>query len=126
MKKVLLILILALSASTLSAQTRHRGIALGADRDTLKFLIASPFDNWYVNVGGGLQTFFGNEVESSARHTSSMSTASRATDATPSSTSPAYPSMPTATTNTNLSTPTPCPCWDMSPSTGPTSSTATR
>ncbi len=68
MKKVLLILILALSASTLSAQTRHRGIALGADRDTLKFLIASPFDNWYVNVGGGLQTFFGNEVESSARH----------------------------------------------------------
>ena len=68
MKKVLLILILAFTASSLSAQTTHRGIALGADRDTLKFIIASPFDNWYVNVGGGLQTFIGNEVSTSARH----------------------------------------------------------
>ncbi len=68
MKKVLVILILALTASTLSAQTRHRGIALGADRDTLKYIIASPFDNWYVNAGVGIQTFIGNEVTSSARH----------------------------------------------------------
>ena len=68
MKKVFIILIFAFTAFSLSAQTRHRGIALGADRDTLKFIIASPFDNWYVNVGGGIQTFIGNEVTSSARH----------------------------------------------------------
>ena len=41
---------------------------MGADRDTLKYIIASPFDNWYVNVGVGIQTFIGNEVTSSARH----------------------------------------------------------
>ena len=68
MKKVLIITLLTLAAFTASAQTRYRGIALGADRDTLKFLIASPFDNWYINVGGGIQTFIGNEIESSARH----------------------------------------------------------
>lgn len=68
MKKVLIILLLILAASAASAQTRYRGIVLGADRDTLKFIVASPFDNWFVNLGGGLQTFIGNEIESSARH----------------------------------------------------------
>lgn len=67
MKKVLIILILTLTASTLSAQIR-RGVAWGTDRDTVKFIIASPFDNWFVNVGGGIQTFIGNEVTASARH----------------------------------------------------------
>jgi outer membrane protein OmpA-like peptidoglycan-associated protein len=32
------------------------------------YIIASPFDNWYINVGGGIQTFMGNELEASARH----------------------------------------------------------
>ena len=68
MKKLLIILILAITSTSLSAQTRNRGLALGADRDTVKFLIASPFDNWYVRLGGGIQTFIGNEIESSARH----------------------------------------------------------
>ncbi len=67
MRKLLLILTLLLTANTISAQTRNRGLALGADRDTVKFLIASPFDNWYINIGGGMQTFIGNEHESSAR-----------------------------------------------------------
>ena len=67
MKKLLTILILAIAATSLSAQTRNRGVALGADRDSVKFIIASPFDNWYVHVGGGIQTFIGNEIESSAR-----------------------------------------------------------
>jgi hypothetical protein len=67
MKKILTILILAIAATSLSAQTRNRGVALGADRDSVKFIIASPFDNWYVHVGGGIQTFIGNEIESSAR-----------------------------------------------------------
>ena len=45
----------------------RRGFALGADRDTLLYIIASPFDNWYLTLGGGVQTFIGNEIESSAR-----------------------------------------------------------
>lgn len=69
MKRVFVILILLLTAATASAQKfPHRGFALGADRDTLLYIIASPFDNWYLYVGGGLQTFIGNEVEASARH----------------------------------------------------------
>ena len=44
-----------------------RGISLGVDRDTLLWLIASPFDNWYITVGGGVQTFIGNELVASAR-----------------------------------------------------------
>ena len=68
MKKILTILIFALASTTLTAQTRYRGIALGADIDTVKFIVASPFDNWFVHVGGGIQTFIGNELESSARH----------------------------------------------------------
>lgn len=45
----------------------RRGFSLGADRDTLLYIIASPFDNWYINLGGGIQTFMGNEIEASAR-----------------------------------------------------------
>ena len=69
MKKRILILltILAALAGSSSAQTFRRGVALGADRDTLLYIIASPFDNWYLTLGGGIQTFIGNEIESSAR-----------------------------------------------------------
>lgn len=69
MKKRILILltILAALAGSSSAQTFRRGVALGADRDTMLYIIASPFDNWYLTLGGGIQTFIGNEIESSAR-----------------------------------------------------------
>lgn len=68
MKKIIFFILLIASSASLSAQHfQRRGFALGADRDTLLYIIASPFDNWYINVGGGLQTFIGNEVESSAR-----------------------------------------------------------
>lgn len=69
MKKLILLAALLITAiSSLSAQEfRRRGFALGADRDTLLYIIASPFDNWYVIAGGGIQTFMGNELEASAR-----------------------------------------------------------
>ena len=44
-----------------------RSFALGADRDSLQYIVASPFDNWYLEVGAGVQTYVGNEVERSAR-----------------------------------------------------------
>ena len=44
-----------------------RSFALGADRDSLQYIVASPFDNWYLEVGAGLQTYIGNELVSSAR-----------------------------------------------------------
>lgn len=68
MKRILIILALILSTLTVSAQNfSRRGFALGADRDTLLYIIASPFDNWYITVGGGAQTFIGNELVASAR-----------------------------------------------------------
>ncbi|MBR1765614.1 MAG: OmpA family protein [Bacteroidales bacterium] len=70
MKKIALILLLLIAGSTslMAQRFDRRGFALGADRDTLLYIIASPFDNWYLNLGGGIQTFIGNEIESSARH----------------------------------------------------------
>lgn len=68
MKKLLIALVFLITATSASAQGGFKkGVAWGADRDTLVFIIASPFDNWFLNVGGGLQTFIGNELESSAR-----------------------------------------------------------
>lgn len=69
MKKVITILILLIASSTSlwSQHFQRKGFSLGADRDTLLYIIASPFDNWWLNLGGGIQTFIGNEVESSAR-----------------------------------------------------------
>lgn len=68
-RKLLLLLTLLLAlAGTASAQNFRRGFSLGADRDTLLYIIASPFDNWYITLGGGIQTFIGNEIVSSARH----------------------------------------------------------
>ena len=68
MKRIIVILALLLTTLTVSAQNfARRGFALGADRDTLLYIIASPFDNWYITLSGGLQTFMGNELEASAR-----------------------------------------------------------
>lgn len=70
MKKILFLLtILLATSSVLNAQNfSRRGFSLGADRDTMLYIIASPFDNWYLIAGGGIQTFIGNELEASARH----------------------------------------------------------
>lgn len=96
LKRLLIILgVLLLTVSSMNAQvtdeewtndtsryysTRHRdylteeqgrglarSFALGADRDSLEYIVASPFDNWYVEVGGGIQTYIGNELVRSAR-----------------------------------------------------------
>lgn len=77
MKKTLLSIVLILSAFvSLQAQTydtdnattsRRRGVSFGADRDTLQFIVASPFDNWYLGFGIGAQTFIGNELYAAAR-----------------------------------------------------------
>lgn len=69
-KKTLITLtLLVATIGTLSAQNFvRRGFALGADRDTLLYIIASPFDNWYLTLSGGIQTFSGNELVASARH----------------------------------------------------------
>ncbi|MBR4739173.1 MAG: OmpA family protein [Bacteroidales bacterium] len=68
-KGILILLTLLLTTTSLSAQNFvRRGFAFGADRDTMLYIIASPFDNWYLNVGIGPQTFIGNELEASARH----------------------------------------------------------
>ena len=66
-KLIVLILLIAGSTSVWAQREGRRGFALGADRDTLLYIIASPFDNWWINLGGGIQTFIGNEIESSAR-----------------------------------------------------------
>ena len=67
-RAITIIALLIVSSTSLFAQRFERkGFALGADRDTLLYIIASPFDNWWINLGGGLQTFIGNEIESSAR-----------------------------------------------------------
>ena len=69
LKGVLLVLTLIMATGSLSAQNfTRRGFAFGADRDTLLYVIASPFDNWYILAGCGIQTFMGNELEASARH----------------------------------------------------------
>jgi len=69
MKGVIVLLTLVAASASVSAQNfSRRGFAFGADRDTLLYIIASPFDNWYLNVGGGIQTFRGNEIEASARN----------------------------------------------------------
>lgn len=49
------------------AKGKVHGVALGVDRDTLQYIVASPFDNWYFSFGGGAQTWIGNEVHKEAR-----------------------------------------------------------
>lgn len=69
MKKRLLIIIALLMAATasVSAQRFVRGFALGADRDTLQYIIASPFDNWFLTPSVGIQTFIGNTPDPAAQ-----------------------------------------------------------
>lgn len=68
MKKIVitLILLIACSTSLFAQRFERKGFALGADRDTLLYIIASPFDNWWINLGGGLQTYIGNTPDSKA------------------------------------------------------------
>lgn len=73
MKKLFIILtILAAFAIPTQAQNEEyyirRARSYGIDKDSLLFLIGSPFDNWYVTFGAGLQTFMGNEVDVEASH----------------------------------------------------------
>lgn len=64
MKKLLLILSLLIAISVpANAQTFRNGVSLGIDKDSLLFIIGSPFDNWYFTFGAGLQTFMGNEID---------------------------------------------------------------
>lgn len=68
MKKLLLILAFTITTTSLAAQDYHwKGFSFGVDRDSLLFLIASPFDNWYVNFSGGVQTFNGNTPDPAAQ-----------------------------------------------------------
>lgn len=64
---VALALMLAVAAGASAQNKPKHALMLGVDRDTLLYLIASPFDNWWVNVSGGVQTFFGNEQDFDAR-----------------------------------------------------------
>jgi len=68
MKKIVMIVaLIAVTIGSLSAQeTKRKGVALGADRDTLAYIIASPFDNWWINLGGGIQTYIGNTPDPEA------------------------------------------------------------
>lgn len=66
MRKSLLVLTLLIASSGYSFAQGWRGFSLGADRDTLMYIIASPFDNWYINASAGIQTFIGNAPDSKA------------------------------------------------------------
>lgn len=73
MKKILFALIaLLICVGSTQAQTdknrTRKGIALGVDNDTLGYLVASPFDNWYFGIGGGVQTLIGTELVTEARY----------------------------------------------------------
>ena len=70
MKRLLIILFLiaAIAVPARAQRLGEPGVALGVDRDSLLWLIGSPFDNWYVTFGAGIQTFMGNEVDVEASH----------------------------------------------------------
>lgn len=59
-------MLLGLLTATANLSAQNIGFALGADRDTLKYIIASPFDNWFLNFSGGVQTFIGNTPDKQA------------------------------------------------------------
>lgn len=52
---------------TENEKRNFRTLALGVDRDTLQYIIASPFDNWFFGAGAGIQEYHGNELVKSAR-----------------------------------------------------------
>lgn len=66
-KLLILLILMATAIPVANSQNFRRGFSLGADRDTMLYIIASPFDNWYITFSGGVQTFIGNEIEASAR-----------------------------------------------------------
>ena len=67
-KTIIAAALLMAAGLSATAQPRfYRGVSIGADRDTLLWIIASPFDNWWVNVSPGVQTFIGNEQDNEAR-----------------------------------------------------------
>jgi outer membrane protein OmpA-like peptidoglycan-associated protein len=70
MKKIITLSLLILASQCLWAQDDEPrwGLSFGVDKDTTKWLIASPYDNWFLILGGGVQTFIGNELDASARH----------------------------------------------------------
>ena len=65
-RKLVIITMLLLAAASASGQRFVKGFALGADRDTLQYIIASPFDNWYLLFSGGIQTYVGNTPDKAA------------------------------------------------------------
>ncbi|MCR5589142.1 MAG: hypothetical protein K6F72_05965 [Bacteroidales bacterium] len=65
-KRLLIIMAMLLATASVSAQRFVRGFALGADRDTLQYIIASPFDNWFITPSVGIQTFIGNTPDKAA------------------------------------------------------------
>ena len=66
-RAVVIIAALCGSVNTSAQNFTARGFSFGADRDTLLYIIMSPFDNWYITLGGGVQTFIGNELHAAAR-----------------------------------------------------------
>ncbi len=65
-RRLVIITMLLLAAVSASGQRFVKGFALGADIDTLQYIIASPFDNWYILFSGGVQTFVGNTPDKAA------------------------------------------------------------
>lgn len=67
MEHKVLLVAMALALLPLAAHGQKKDIALGIDRDTLLYNIASPGDNWWIHLAGGVQTFIGNEQDGAAR-----------------------------------------------------------
>ncbi|MBP9990834.1 MAG: OmpA family protein [Bacteroidales bacterium] len=71
MKKILLsVLAICCFALVAPAQTQNKpekGPRLGVAKDSMDYMVASPFNNWFLSVGGGIQTFIGNELYADAR-----------------------------------------------------------
>ena len=66
-RRLLIITMTILATASVYGQRFNRGFALGADRDTLQYIIASPFDNWYITPSVGVQTFIGNTPDRAAQ-----------------------------------------------------------
>lgn len=62
-KLVLASLMCCMAAMSSYADGIHFGTAL----DSTDYIIPAPRANWYIGAGGGVQTFIGNEIVSSAR-----------------------------------------------------------
>ena len=65
MKKVLVSLMCCMAVMSSFAD----GIHFGAAKDTTDYIIPAPRANWFITVGGGINSLIGDEYESSARYT---------------------------------------------------------